>query len=146
MSEHKKTRVLFADDNDGICLLVTDFLTDQGVEIVTVSDGQQAVKTACTSMFDVCILDVEMPNMDGLKACEILRQTPLTANLPILFLTMSADHTTVNRAFAAGASDFLTKPIIPKLLWHRIQMLLQINSLTDESRRLKDALALIQSK
>jgi CheY-like chemotaxis protein len=144
MSTENTTRILVADDDDGIRLFVSEFLSEQGIDVVTASDGEQAVKAGCTSMFDLCILDIEMPNMDGLKACEILRQTPLTAALPILFLTMSADSSTVNRAFAAGASDFLTKPVIPKLLWHRIQMLLQINALTRETQRLKDALAIIQ--
>jgi DNA-binding response OmpR family regulator len=120
--------------------------TAKGCEVVPVNDGAEAVQAASTSIFDLCILDFEMPHMDGLQACFILRKTPHTAKLPILFLTSRTDTPTIEKVFKEGASDYLSKPFNRLLLWHRFNLLLRLADLTQQNRSLDHVLNCLENK
>lgn len=133
-------RILLAEDGEAVRALLVEILTSHGAQTVAVGDGEEAVKAASTGQFDLCILDINMPRMDGLNACARLRSLPHTAALPIIFLTVNSDNETVNRAMQAGGTDFLTKPFEPALLWHRISIQLQSAKLMRETESLRGAL------
>jgi putative two-component system response regulator len=120
MDQTRRPRILLADDDPDSRLLVAEILSAQGAEMVAVSDGQEAVQQAAQAPFDLCILDIEMPKLNGLEACPRLRATAFTRDLPVLFLTAQTDEEIVERALAAGAMDYLNKPITPGLLWRRV--------------------------
>ena len=120
MDQIHRPRILLADDDPDSRLLVVEILSAQGAEVVAVSDGQEAVQQATQAPFDLCILDIEMPKLNGLEACPRLRATALNRNLPVLFLTGETDDEVVERALAVGATDYLNKPITANLLWRRV--------------------------
>ncbi len=102
--------VLLAEDNDINIATLYDFLEFRGCKIIVAHDGLEAVKKAKEHLPDLILMDVQMPNMDGLEATRILREDDSTANIPIIALTglaMSGDR---ERCLAAGASDYLSKP------------------------------------
>ncbi|HYG73410.1 MAG TPA: response regulator [Planctomycetota bacterium] len=136
-------RILVADDDPQLCQLIHDFLETQGVETTLASDGEEAVKAANGSVFNLCIMDYDMPRMNGIAACEQLRSMPHTATLPVLFLTAMDDTKSVDQAFSAGATDFLVKPVNLKLLWNRISLLMRLSELDGETQRLKSAIAVL---
>ncbi len=125
-------RILVADDDDMIRGVLAETLMAHGAVVETRDNGQEALCAAMSMPFDVCILDIEMPVMTGLEACERLREAAFTKNLPILFLTGRSDAETVNQAFSSGAWDYLNKPIHPVLLWQRVSNLLLLSKLVKE--------------
>ena len=135
-------RILVADDSKMVRMLLTKILSSHGAVVVAVPDGQAALREALLASFDLCILDVEMPVMGGLEACSRLRATAFTKDLPVLFLTAHTDGETIERAFAAGASDYLSKPIHAVLLWQRVSNLLLLAGLAREKRDLAQVLRL----
>lgn len=82
--------------------------------------------------FDCFLLDIEMPHMDGVDLCHALKQDPVTAQTPIVMVTVRADMGSIDRAFAAGATDYLTKPLERRCLQGRMQM---VKQLTQERNR-----------
>jgi CheY-like chemotaxis protein len=136
-------RILVADDEPEIRELLTEILAADGAEVVAVGDGLAAWHEARLAPFDLCLLDVEMPQMDGYEACVRLRETPFTRNLPILFLTGRTDKASVDEAFAAGASDYLCKPIHPLLLRRRVANLLALSRLLREKDALVEVLKFV---
>lgn len=109
-AEYTPPLVLLAEDNDINIATLYDFLEFRGCKIIIAHDGLEAVKMAKEHMPDLILMDVQMPNMDGLEATRLLREDPSTINIPIIALTglaMSGDR---ERCLAAGASDYLSKP------------------------------------
>jgi two-component system, sensor histidine kinase and response regulator len=135
-----KLRILVADDDPDLLETLAAILSSENAEVVAVADGRAAVHQALLTPFDVCILDVTMPNLDGYETCALLREMPLTRNVPIIFLTGRNDKESVDQAFAAGGSDYLCKPFHPLLLLQRMSNLLNLNRLTDEKAALTEIL------
>jgi DNA-binding response OmpR family regulator len=129
--------VLIVDDDANVLQLLEDFLKSNDFNVSKFTSGVDALVEAKKSDFDFCILDMDMPKMSGVDVCHGLRAIPKYKHTPILFLTMNSDSTSVHRALEAGGSDFLSKPIVAKLLWHRISLLLKIADLTAENANLK---------
>ena len=138
-------RILLAESDPGVLRAIETLLIGKNACVVAVDNGADAVREASKSVFDLCILEMEMPayGMNGIAVCERLRAMPHTARLPVLFLTKSEDMAAISRAFDAGASDFLVKPVIENLLWHRITILLHIAELSREVQGLKDAMSFV---
>jgi CheY-like chemotaxis protein len=105
--------VLIADDEPAILELVRVTLEDQRVQVVGALDGAMALELAETFCPDLVLLDVSMPEMDGLEVCRRLRRHPGLAGTTIVMLTAAAQKEDVARGFAAGADDYLTKPFSP---------------------------------
>ncbi|MCY3019222.1 MAG: response regulator [Planctomycetota bacterium] len=139
-------RILVADDDRMVRTLLSKMLSSHGAVVVAAPDGQAALREALLAPFDLCILDVEMPVLGGLETCARLRATAFTKDLPVLFLTAHTDGETIERAFAAGASDYLSKPIHAVLLWQRVSNLLLLAGLAREKRELAEVLRLIEAR
>jgi DNA-binding response OmpR family regulator len=118
-------RILIADDDIDALRLVGLALERQGYEIVAAATGQQAVQKAIELQPAAIILDVSMPDMDGLAVATQLREHPATESIPILMFTAHAAVNDRIAGFQAGATEYLTKPIRPRDLLARVDALVQ---------------------
>lgn len=106
--------VLVVDDDQDMRDLVELVLRRSGLDVVAVGSPLAALDLVADTEFDMAVLDWSMPQMDGGELCARLRQVPELRDLPILILTAYADAATRERAFAAGATDFMSKPFTLK--------------------------------
>ena len=110
-------KILLADDEVSIQKLISGLLEDEGHECVCVEDGTDALEAFESDSFDLVILDVMMPRMDGFTTCRELRTRGVTA--PVIFLSAKGDIVDKGIGFAAGGDDYMTKPFDPReLLMH----------------------------
>ncbi|MBK8114118.1 MAG: EAL domain-containing protein [Candidatus Accumulibacter sp.] len=114
-------RVLLVDDDAMIRMLAAESLRHAGFEVSEADCGEQALRVFEESPFDLMLLDVLMPGIDGYTVCERLRRHPRGQWLPILMLTGLNDSESIERAYRAGATDFITKPINWLLLTQRVR-------------------------
>ena len=111
------TTVLAVDDDPQILAAVRHLLEPHGLDVVTADDPLRFGDVLCEASPDLVMLDVDMPHLSGIELCRSVRNDPRWNGLPILFLTARTDGETVYRVFAAGADDYVTKPIVgPELL------------------------------
>jgi two-component system alkaline phosphatase synthesis response regulator PhoP len=120
------------DDEQDILEIVGYNLSQEGYQIVTASNGREAITKAKKELPQLIIMDVMMPEMDGMEACENIRKIPELNNVIITFLTARSEDYSQVAGFDAGADDYISKPIKPKLLVSKVKALL---------RRLKDETA-----
>lgn len=118
-------RILVVDDTELNLKMVGAILTKDGYEVVTARNGMEALGLIKISPPSLAILDVMMPDMDGYMLCGHLRQSPITANIPIIILTTLNSVEDKIKAFDSGADDFLAKPFEPQELRARIRALLK---------------------
>lgn len=110
-------KILLADDEVSIQKLISGLLEDEGHECVCVEDGTDALEAFEGNAFDLVILDVMMPRMDGFATCRELRTRGVT--VPVIFLSAKGDIVDKGIGFAAGGDDYMTKPFDPReLLMH----------------------------
>ncbi|MGC6525065.1 MAG: response regulator transcription factor [Flavobacteriaceae bacterium] len=118
-------KILLVDDEPDILEIISYNLTAQGYNVSTANNGVQAVKKAKKEQPHLIILDVMMPEMDGIEACEQIRKLPELENTLIVFLTARGEDYSQVAGFEAGADDYITKPIKPKVLVSKIKSLLR---------------------
>ncbi len=121
MSE-KVPRILCADDDPTACVLLQAALGNQGFSVTTVDNGKAAVDAFSSQVFDMVLLDIEMPELDGYLVCSELRRQ-YGDTLPIILITGHDDRAAIEAGFAAGASDFISKPINWTTLAQRLRPL-----------------------
>jgi CheY-like chemotaxis protein len=117
--------ILLAEDNDMNVATVSSYLTALGYRLIYAKNGQTAVELAQTQMLDLILMDIQMPDMDGLEAMQLIRSDARCANIPIVALTALAMPGDRERCLAAGANHYLSKPFKMKALKGLIQQLLQ---------------------
>ncbi|KQV25175.1 MULTISPECIES: response regulator transcription factor [unclassified Microcella] len=117
-------RILVADDDQDLNDLVTMKLEAAGHEVVSVVDGENALSRAISDKPDLIVLDWMLPRRNGLEVCREVRSDPGLARTRILMLTARAQEVDVERAFAAGAEEYITKPFSPRELVLRVATLL----------------------
>ncbi len=117
--------VLLVEDDPDIRHLVAYKLTKSGLVVVEAADGFAALDLARRHPPDLVLLDVHMPRMSGLDVCRELRESPGTERVPIIMLTARARAEDVEKAYAAGATDYVTKPFSPRALQLRVDSTLQ---------------------
>ncbi|MCL9806066.1 response regulator transcription factor [Flavobacterium amniphilum] len=125
----KDIKILLVDDEVDILEIVGYNLTQEGYQIFTADNGKKAVEKAKKHLPHLIIMDVMMPEMDGMEACENIRKIPELSQTIITFLTARSEDYSQVAGFDAGADDYITKPIKPKVLVSKVKALL---------RRLKD--------
>ena len=119
------TKILLVDDEPDIIEIIRFNLEQNGYQISTASDGLEAIKVAEKEIPHLIIMDVMMPNLDGIEACERLRQDDRFSDTIIMFLTARGEDYSYVAAFDAGADDYVTKPIKPKVLVSKVKGLLR---------------------
>ena len=121
----KDIKILLVDDEPDILEIVSYNLAAEGYEVFTAKNGVEGVAKAKKKNPHLIILDVMMPEMDGIEACEIIRNTPGLENTIITFLTARGEDYSQVAGFDAGADDYITKPIKPKVLVSKVKALLR---------------------
>ncbi|MFV0564390.1 MAG: response regulator transcription factor [Flavobacteriaceae bacterium] len=121
----KDIKILLVDDEPDILEIVGYNLSNEGYQIITAENGSQGVKKAKKELPQLIIMDVMMPEMDGIEACEQIRKHQPLQNTLIVFLTARGEDYSQVAGFDAGADDYITKPIKPKVLVSKIKALLR---------------------
>jgi two-component system alkaline phosphatase synthesis response regulator PhoP len=128
-----KRTILLVDDDPDIREFVSFNLDKEGFKVETAKNGAEGVELCKKHKPDLVLLDVMMPGMDGIEACELIRATPEIANTLIAFLSARGEDYSQVAGFESGADDYITKPIRPKVLVSRIKALLRRNAPSEES-------------
>lgn len=124
--------VLIIDDEADIRDILAYNLKKEGFVVHTASNGKLGIELARTVNPDIVILDVMMPEMDGIEVCDILRNDPTTKHIRICFLTARSEDYSQIAGLDAGADDYVSKPIKPRVLISRIKALLRRNTNFEE--------------
>ena len=117
--------LLLVDDDPDILEFVGYNLKKEGYKVITANNGETAVALAKQKTPDLILLDVMMPGMDGIETCDTIRNIPELQNTIIAFLTARGEDYSQVAGFEAGADDYITKPIKPKVLLSRVKALLR---------------------
>ncbi len=120
-----KTRVLVVEDESSLAELLAYNLQQAGYEVLIARDGQDGLTQAQLKTPDLVLLDLMLPQLDGLEVCRQLRADPATRNIVILMLTAKSEETDQIVGFNVGADDYVTKPFSVKVLLERIKALLR---------------------
>ena len=129
--------ILWLHDERVVIEIIKFNLDQEGYQVKTATNGSEAVKKAKKTFPHLIIMDVMMPEMDGIEACEILRKDPKFNNTIIMFLTARGEDFSYVAAFDAGADDYVTKPIKPKILVSKIKALLRRLKKEEETEKLR---------
>ena len=121
----KDIKILLVDDEPDILEIVGYNLSNEGYQISTAKNDQEAVSKAKKEQPHLIIMDVMMPEMDGIEACEQIRKIPELSETVITFLTARGEDYSQVAGFDAGADDYITKPIKPKVLVSKVKALLR---------------------
>ena len=117
--------ILIIDDEDDIRAILTYNLEKENYRVLNASNGKDGIELAQQHTPDLVLLDVMMPEMDGIEVCEYLRADPKTENISICFLTARSEDYSQIAGLEAGADDYVSKPIKPKVLVSRIKAILR---------------------
>lgn len=126
-------RILLVDDEPDILEFVGYNLTREGFEVETASNGAIAIEKAQTFQPHLVLLDVMMPEMDGMETCRRIREIPALAHTIVVFLSARGEDESQIQGFELGADDYITKPIHPKLLVSRLKAILKRAEANDEN-------------
>ncbi|MCF6332745.1 MAG: response regulator [Draconibacterium sp.] len=123
--DNSQIKILLVDDDPDILEIIEYNLQTEKYQVFTATNGKKAIAVAVKEIPHLIILDVMMPVMDGIEACEHLRNLPQLDHTIITFLTARAEDYSQVAGFNAGADDYIAKPIRPKVLLSKIKALLR---------------------
>lgn len=138
--------IIVADDQQSTRLLVRNYLERDGYNLLDAGNGKEAYELFLSKNPDLILLDIFMPEMDGLEACSMIKQTPEGRNTPVLIFTASDEGRNMEKAYLSGAADFINKPINAEELRHRVKRLLYLRKLELERQAAEKKLALNYKK
>jgi|TARA_B100001142_G_scaffold62183_1_gene61321 two-component system alkaline phosphatase synthesis response regulator PhoP len=121
----EKFKILLVDDEPDIIEIISYSLKNANYDVYTASNGLEAIKIAKSIIPHLIILDVMMPDMDGIEACEIIREDPNISKTLITFLSARGEDYSQIAGLNSGADDYITKPIKPKVLISKVKSLLR---------------------
>ena len=120
-----KEKILLVEDEEDILELIAYNLTQSGYQVASVMSGEDALQQVKRDTYDLMILDLMLPGVDGLEVCKILKHDRLTAHLPIIMVTARGEEADVVVGLELGADDYVTKPFSPRILLARIKAALR---------------------
>lgn len=123
----QKKRILVVEDEESLLKLETILLTVKGFEVVGAFTGQMAIDKLATEEFDLVLLDIMLPDIDGFEVCRHIRNNSLTATLPIVMLTAKKSQDDRERGFMCGANAYLQKPFKSAMIIEEITRLLNVS-------------------
>jgi len=132
---NKDFKILLVDDEPDILEFLSYNIRKEGFEVFTAQNGKEAIEIARKVNPHLIILDVMMPEMDGIETCETLRQDKKFKNTIITFLTARGEDYSQLAGFDAGADDYITKPVKPKVMVSRIKALLKRFHIVNEDEK-----------
>lgn len=125
---NEKKRILAADDAPFLLTIVKNILEGEGYEVITASDGLEALNKARTEHPDLIVLDVEMPKMPGYHVCRMLKFDEHYKHIPIIILTAKDGEEAKLTGLKTGADEYLAKPVDDKVLVETVEKLLKLKS------------------
>lgn len=125
-SDDKKFSILIVDDVPKNIQMVANVLREEGYQMAFARSGDAALRHTETILFDLILLDIMMPEMNGYEVCEKLKQNPKTKEIPVIFLTAKTDTENVLKGFELGAVDYVTKPFNMSELLARVKTHLEL--------------------
>ena len=135
LSQNKSPVALVVDDDRGARLLAGALLEESGFMVEQASDGIEALEAFERCKPSIVLLDVVMPGMDGFTACREIRNRPDGRHIPVLMMTGLDDIESINRAYDAGATDFISKPINWAILHHRLRYMWRSSLMSENLRK-----------
>jgi len=123
--ETNKYKILIVDDEPDILEFINYNLNREGFKVYQASNGREAIATAIKKIPDLILLDIMLPDLDGIETCQEIRKIPTLYHTTIAFLTARGEDYSQIAGFEAGGDDYITKPIKPKVLISRIKALLK---------------------
>ncbi len=136
----KKSRILIADDIPANRYILAQFLGEMGYSVIQTENGREALRQVMHEKPDIVILDIAMPEMDGIEVCRIMKSNPLTKVIPVVIITAHGDDEHHLKALDAGADDFLSKPYKVHFLKARLKSLLALKLMNDASLGYQESL------
>jgi len=134
----KIPKILVVDDDPDIVEILRYNLSLAGYEIKSASNGKECIKKAKLFLPQIILLDVMMPEMDGIEACSLLQKIPSLENTRVIFLSARNEEYTQLSAFNAGADDYISKPVKPKILLKKITSIIKrINAVNKDEDIIK---------
>ena len=118
-------RILMADDDPIMREFASVYLSTPTAEVTTVVNGAAAVEALPKAAYDIVLLDIDMPVMSGFEALKAIRDDPRNEHLPVIMITGREDIESIDKAFALGATSFVTKPVNWRLLAYQIKYVLR---------------------
>jgi len=117
-------KIVIAEDERDILELIRFVLEFSGFEVVTASNGEEAVQKVQQARPDLVLLDVRMPRMTGHEACQALKANPATRDIPVVFLSARGQEADIRHGLSLGAADYILKPFSPEELPVRLYQIL----------------------
>lgn len=145
MSSIEGARVLIVDDDILLRTMAARTLLHAGFDVSEATSGEAGLALMGERRFDLILLDVVMPGLDGYEVCQRIREMPEGISVPILMLTGLNDTASIELAYGQGATDFITKPINWTLLSHKVRYALRTSTAAEAVRRSRESLARAQS-
>ena len=136
----KKGKILIVDDVAQNIQLIANFLKDE-YELAFALDGKEALNQAVQTAFDLVLLDIMMPEIDGYQVCRILKGEESTQEVPVIFLTAKTDSESIKKGFESGGVDYITKPFNAGELKARVKTHIQLRWAKEELKRKNEALS-----
>jgi two-component system alkaline phosphatase synthesis response regulator PhoP len=138
-----KNKILVVDDESDIRELIEYNLKKEGYQVVMAENGVEAIEQAKIHLPQMILLDIMMPEMDGIEACRVIRSLPEFKDTFIVFLTARSEEYSEVSGFNVGADDYITKPIKPRILMSRINALLRRNKQDNEQEEKLEILDIV---
>lgn len=123
----KRKKILLVDDSNTVLMMERIILSNGPYDLITASNGEEAVRKATEDQPDLILLDVIMPKMGGFEACRLIRNGATTKSIPIIMVTTRGEAANVEAGFANGCTDYVTKPI------NSVELLAKVRSLLGDS-------------
>lgn len=144
LTASSSSRVLVIDDNSNCRLLIRQALELYGFIVYEAENGEKGLESYLAKQPDILLLDFMMPVMDGFETCSWLQDLPGGNHVPVLMMTGLDDYDAIGRAYQAGATDFIIKPINCLLLAYRLRYMLRVKEIADDLRKNEGRLATAQ--
>lgn len=142
----KKYSILIVDDNENNLKVIGKMLYDQNFKIALAKSGQEALIYVKKTEYDLILLDIMMPLLDGFETCKRIKEDPLTKNIPIIFLSAKNSPEDIVKGFQLGAVDYITKPFKIEEVLVRINNHIQLTKAKEEIQRKNEELSIINKK
>jgi len=141
-----KDKILIVDDSTENIKVLGNILRESGYEIGFAFDGRQAIEVLnANNDFVLILMDIKMPVLNGLDACKMIKQSPATNDIPIIFLTAKNEQEDILEGFNAGGADYITKPFHSRELLSRVSTHIQLKKRTDELTNTANDLKLLNA-
>ena len=123
--------ILVVEDDSDILELIRYNLLKERYRVETAMSGENALQSAATNVFDLCLLDIMLPGLDGLEVCRLMKKDPRIAQIPIVMITAKGEEADIVTGLEMGAEDYIIKPFSPKVLVARVRTIFRRKATTE---------------